>query len=90
MRRAALLLAALAGQAGAQELSIVPPNRPGTLATTPGMRLSFFSIRAAHEAQVIPPIRRSTVCAGSRSADKAACSAAWAGVCAVVTDLPPR
>jgi hypothetical protein len=35
---------------------------PATLATTPGIRLSFFSTRAAQEAQVIPPITRSTLC----------------------------
>lgn len=33
MRRAGLLLAVVAGQAGAQELSITPPNRPETLGT---------------------------------------------------------
>ncbi|RPK93670.1 hypothetical protein EES46_05315 [Streptomyces sp. ADI98-10] len=30
------------------------------MASTPSIRLSFFSIRAAHEAQVIPPIASST------------------------------
>src|SRR6478752_867053 len=33
-----------------------------TVARTPGIRFNFFSIRAAHEAQVMPPIRRSTAC----------------------------
>ena len=31
-----------------------------TVALTPSSRLSFFSIRAAHDAQVIPPIASST------------------------------
>ncbi len=30
-----------------------------TVASTPSIRLSFFSIRAAQEAQVIPPIESS-------------------------------
>jgi hypothetical protein len=30
-----------------------------TVADTPGIRLSLFSIRAAHEAQVMPPTGRS-------------------------------
>ena len=32
-----------------------------TVASTPGIRFSFFSIRAAQEEQVIPPTRSSTV-----------------------------
>nr|WP_257003067.1 hypothetical protein [Streptomyces sp. Alain-F2R5] len=31
-----------------------------TVAVTPSIRLSFFSIRAAHEAQVMPPMVSST------------------------------
>ncbi|GAB2931841.1 hypothetical protein GCM10022245_72950 [Streptomyces mayteni] len=31
-----------------------------TVALTPSIRLSFFSIRAAHEAQVMPPMASST------------------------------
>jgi len=31
-----------------------------TVAVTPSRRLSFFSMRAAHEAQVIPPMESST------------------------------
>jgi hypothetical protein len=33
-----------------------------TVAVTPSSLFSFFSIRAAHEAQVIPPIDSSTAC----------------------------
>ena len=33
-----------------------------TVAVTPSSLFSFFSTRAAHEAQVIPPIDSSTTC----------------------------
>ena len=37
-----------------------------TVAVTPSNRFSFFSTRAAHEAQVMPPIERSTVRSSGR------------------------
>src|SRR5699024_4679503 len=36
-----------------------PPRRSSDLASTPGSRLSFFSTRLAHDAQVMPPTLRS-------------------------------
>src|SRR5688500_5220984 len=36
-----------------------------TVAVTPSMRLSFFSTRAAHEAQVMPPMESSTSAVGA-------------------------
>src|SRR3954453_20738413 len=36
-----------------------------TVAVTPSSRLSFFSTRAAQDAQVMPPISSSVVCGGS-------------------------
>src|SRR3954447_12517487 len=36
-----------------------------TVAVTPSSRLSFFSMRAAQEAQVMPPITSSVVCGGA-------------------------
>jgi hypothetical protein len=42
-----------------------------TVALTPSILFSFFSIRAAHEAQVIPPMDNSTLPPGSAAASGA-------------------
>jgi hypothetical protein len=59
-----------------------------TVAETPGIRLSFFSTRAAHEAQVMPPIRRSTAWTAWPSVSLlTACSALFAAEIWVSTSM---